>query len=152
MLRIAPLEAGIYALGRDACAELVAHEKDPAKREGALVTHIYLTYKKDLTNIALQERRLNIQLDKAVAKLEALQKERADQRQKELGQAKRSIETCKANNLEPDFAEFGFDFTVAEFETYLLRGHAFFTLTGGKTLNFDQFLAVFRSELATEAA
>ena len=137
LLRVAPLEAGIYSLGRDTCAELVAHEKDPAKREGALLTHIYLTYKKDLTNIALQERRLNTQLDKAVAKLEALQKERADQRQKELGQAKRSIDNCKHHNLEPDFAEFGFDFSVDEFQTYQVRSVTFSTLSGGKTLNFD---------------
>src|SRR5450432_2068730 len=74
LLRIAPLEASIYAIGRDACEHLVAHEKDPKKREGALLGHIYLTYKKDLNNIALQERRLSNQLDKAVAKLEALKK------------------------------------------------------------------------------
>jgi hypothetical protein len=155
LLRIAPLEASIYAIGHDTCAEFVAHEKDPAKREGALLGHIYLTYKKELTNIALQERRLHNQLDKAVTKLEALQKERADQRLKELAQAKRSLENCKAHNVEPDFTEFGFDFSVAEFETFLVRSHTFFVLSGGKTLNFDQFLAAFRIEIAeteTEAA
>ena len=155
LLRIAPLEASIYAIGHDTCAEFVAHEKDPAKREGALLGHIYLTYKKELTNIALQERRLHNQLDKAVTKLEALQKDRADQRLKELAQAKRSLENCEVHNVEPDFADFGFDFSVAEFETFLVRSVTFFVLSGGKTLNFDTFLAAYRIEIAeteTEAA
>jgi hypothetical protein len=151
LLRIAPLEASIYAIGRDACEHLVAHEKDDKKREGALLAHIYLTYKKDLTNIALQERRLSNQLDKTVAKLEALQKERADARQKELAQAKRSIENCKHHNIEPYFDELGFDFSVEEFQTYQVRSVTYFTLSGGKTLNFDKFLTEFRSEMAAAA-
>ena len=50
--------------------------------------------------------------------------------------------------MEPDFAEFGFDFSVAEFETFLVRSHTFFVLSGGKTLNFDTFLAAYRIEIA----
>jgi len=150
LLRIAPLEASIYAIGRDACEHLVAHEKDPKKREGALLGHIYLTYK-DLNNIALQERRLSNQLDKTVAKLEALQKERADTLQKELAQAKRSIEACQQHNIEPYFDELGFHFSVEEFQTYQVRSATFSTLSGGKTLSFDKFLNEFRSEVAETA-
>jgi hypothetical protein len=151
LLRIAPLEENIYSVGRDACSHLVSHEKDPKKREGALLAHIYLTYKKDLTNIALQERRLNNQVDKAIAQLQTLQKERTEARLKELACAKRSLENCKAHNIEPDFAQFGFDFSVKEFQTFLVRSHALFTLSGGHTLNFDQFLTEFRSEIAEAA-
>jgi hypothetical protein len=145
LLRSAPLEAAIYAVGRDQCAHLVAHETDPVRREGALLAQIYFMYKKDLAAIASEERRLTNQRDKAVAKLEALQKERKDARQKELDRAEKSIKACALNNLIPDMEYFGFDFSIEEFETYSVRRKTFFTLTGGKTMNFDQFLTEFRA-------
>ena len=142
--QIAPLEASIIAVGREKCAHLV-EETDPVKREGALMGAIYMTYKKDLLNISLQERRLNNQLDKALTKLGTLQKERKDARIKELDRAEKSIKACALNNLLPDMEYFGFDFSIEEFETYSVRRKTFFTLTGGKTMNFDQFLTEFRA-------
>ena len=151
LLRSAPLEAAIYAVGRDQCAHLVAHETDPVRREGALLAQIYFMYKKDLAAIASEERRLTNQRDKAVAKLAALQKERKDARLKELAQADKSIKACALNNLLPDFEYFGFDFSIEEFETYSARSKTFYTLTGGKSMNFDQFLLEFRAQVAAEA-
>jgi hypothetical protein len=150
--QIAPLEAGIYSTRRAQIAPLVAHIEDPVQREGALIAEIYLAYKKDLTNIALQERRLTNQLDKAVSKLEALQKERKDARQKDLIQAEKSIKACEANNIEPDFAYFGFDFSIAEVNEFLLRSKNYFILSGGKSMNFDKFLTEFRTEIAASQA
>jgi hypothetical protein len=152
LLRSAPLEAAIYAVGRDQCAHLVAHETDPVRREGALLAQIYFMYKKDLAAIASEERRLTNQRDKAVAKLEALQKERKDARIKELDRAEKSIKACALNNLIPDFEYFGFDFSIEEFETYSVRRKTFFTLTGGKSMNFDQFLLEFRAQAAESEA
>jgi len=149
--QIAPLEASIIAVGREKCAHLV-EETDPVKREGALMGAIYMTYKKDLLNISLQERRLNNQLDKALTKLGALQKERKDARIKELDRAEKSIKACALNNLIPDMEYFGFDFSIEEFETYSVRRKTFFTLTGGKTMNFDQFLTEFRAQSEAQAA
>jgi hypothetical protein len=152
LLRIAPLEASVYALGRDKCLPLIAHEKDDDKREAALLGLIYLTFEKNLNNIALQERRLRKQIEKDTAKLEALQKERATNRQKEIGQAQKSIEICKLNNIEPDFQQIGFDFSRAELEAYIHQSRNFFALSGGKTLNFDTFLTAFRAEPNSEVA
>jgi hypothetical protein len=152
LLRSAPLEAAIYAVGRDQCAHLVAHETDPVRREGALLAQIYFMYKKDLAAIASEERRLTNQRDKAVAKLEALQKERKDARQKELDRAEKSIKACALNNLLPDFEYFGFDFSIEEFEIYSDRSKTFRTLTGGKSMNFDQFLLEFRAQAAESEA
>ena len=152
LLRSAPLEAAIYAVGRDQCAHLVAHETDPVRREGALLAQIYFMYKKDLAAIASEERRLTNQRDKAVAKLEALQKERKDARQKELDRAEKSIKACALNNLLPDFEYFGFDFSIEEFEIYSDRSKTFRTLTGGKSMNFDQFLLEFRAQVAESEA
>ena len=150
--QIAPLEASILSTGREKCAHLVAHEADPVKREGALQGVNYLTYQKDLLNISLQERRLNNRLEKATSKLEALQKERKDTRQKELARADKSIKACALNNLLPDMEYFGFDFSIEEFEAYNVRSKTFFTLTGGKSMNFDQFLTEFRAQIAATAA
>ena len=152
LLRSAPLEAAIYAVGRDQCAHLVAHETDPVRREGALLAQIYFMYKKDLAAIASEERRLTNQRDKAVAKLEALQKERKDARLKELDRAEKSIKACALNNLLPDFEYFGFDFSIEEFEIYSDRSKTFRTLTGGKSMNFDQFLLEFRAQAAESEA
>ena len=150
--QIAPLEAGIYSTRRAQIAPLVAHIEDPVQREGALISEIYLAFKKDLTNIALQERRLSNQLDKAVSKLEALQKERKDARQREVSQAEKSIKACEANNIEPDFEYFGFDFSIAEVQEFLLRSKNYSILSGGKSFNFDRFLTEFRAEIAATAA
>ena len=131
---------------------MVEAEKDPIKREGALLAAIYLTYKRDLSNLSLQERRLENKIDRLTAKLEALQKQRQQARQADLACAKRSLDNCKTHNCDPDFETFGFDFSVKEFEIYLIRRNTLLTLSGGKTLlNFDQFLTDFRSEVEEES-
>ncbi len=150
LAEIAPLERGIYTTGRDKCAHLVEHIQDPAQRSAALHTEIYLTFKKDLNNISLQEHRLMKKLEKALLKLEALQKQRKENQMKDLAHARRSIENCKSNNLIPDFAEYGFNFTLEEFELFQVRSHDFFIISGGKTYAFDDFLAEHRAAVAAQ--
>ena len=96
-----------------------SNAKAPFKRRN--LSHL----QKRSPNISLQERRLTNQLDKAVAKLEALQKERKDARQKELARAEKSIKACALNNLLPDMEYFGFDFSIEEFETFSARSKNF---------------------------
>ena len=152
ILQIAPIEAAVYSQGRDKCADLVAHIQDLTQRDAALTAEVYLMFKKDLANLALQERRLNNQLDKAVARLEALQKERRQTRNKEITRAEMSLESCKELKVEPNFAEFGFDFSAAELQAYHQRNAVFSRVSGGKRLNFDQFLTKFRAEQKAAAA
>ncbi len=147
---IPPLERGIYTTGRDKCAHLVEHIQDPTQRAAALQTEIYLFFKKDFLNISIQEQRLTKKLEKAMLKLETLQKQRKENQMKDLGHARRSIENCKANNLIPDFAEYGFNFTLEEFEMFQLRSHEFFIISGGKTIAFDDFLAEHRAAVAAK--
>ena len=150
--QIAPLEAGIYLhRPRKMRPPRRPHPRPRPTRRRPPRRQIYLTYKKNLATIALQERRLTNQLDKAVAKLEALQKERKDARLKELDRAEKSIKACALNNLHPDFEYFGFDFSIEEFETCSARSKTF-TLTGGKSINFDQFLTEFRAQAAERKA
>jgi len=76
LLRIPTLESGYYALGRHELAAECAHESNDQVRAVMLEALIDRTYKKDLRNLALQERRLRAQLAKFVAELTELQEER----------------------------------------------------------------------------
>jgi hypothetical protein len=76
LLRIPTLESGYYALGRHELAGECAHEPNEQVRAAMLEALIDRTYKKDLRNLALQERRLRAQLAKFVAELTQLQEDR----------------------------------------------------------------------------
>ncbi len=78
LLRIAPLEASLYALGRRELAHTVADEPDPVNREALLIGNIFVIYRRDLNNLALQERRLRSQYKADSEKLQALQHERVE--------------------------------------------------------------------------
>ena len=105
LLRIVPLESSVLSIGRETCAPLVANETDPLKREADLQGHIFLVYRKELNNIALQDRRLRNQLKSDIADLEALQTQRTGQEkaratscQLELDRAARLLEDAKKQN------------------------------------------------------
>ena len=76
LLRIPTLETGYFALGRHELAGECAHEPNEQVRAAMLEALIDRTYKKDLRNLALQERRLRAQLAKFVAELKQLQEDR----------------------------------------------------------------------------
>ena len=73
ILRIAPLEAGIYILGQDEFANLYPNERDPETRNALIRLQIFRTYRKELNNLALQERRLRNMRKADLAELQALQ-------------------------------------------------------------------------------
>jgi hypothetical protein len=87
LLRIAPLEAGIYAVGRRKLADLFPEEKDPANRADLITAEIFMTYRKDFSNLALQERRLRNQRQADIAQLRELQKERIEKHLQNLQRA-----------------------------------------------------------------
>jgi hypothetical protein len=72
LLRIPTLEAATFALGRRELAAEFADELDEKNRAALLEGLIMRTYKKDLNNLALQERRLRGQLAKHIAELKEL--------------------------------------------------------------------------------
>ena len=124
LLRIAPLEAGISAVGRRKLADLFPEEKDPANRQALIDTEIFMTFRKDFSNLALQERRLRNQRNADVAQLEQLQK---DRREKHAADLKRAIALYKSSRklgvpFEPAF--FGFVFSVEELEDHINREQA----------------------------
>lgn len=126
LLRIAPLEAGIYAMGRlKLPADLFPEENNPAVREALMRAEIFTTYRRDLSNIALQERRLRNQHKADCEKLQALQLDRktkekaaADAQQISMRRAVSALLAAQFKKEPFNPADFGFDFSLAEVEHF----------------------------------
>jgi hypothetical protein len=148
-LRVPSLEAGIFALGRLEFADAFPEEPDPVRRAALINTKISLAYEKQIRNLHLQERRLRNQLEKDMAKLDQLQNERRQKRAREEQEASERAQKIAANcqRLNHPFnpAEFGFDFSTAEYQTYCARNDAQFPLTE-EPLHLYRFLSEYRKE------
>src|SRR5579875_3190153 len=80
--RIPALEAGIYAIGRRTLAHEFADESDETVRKALIEAQVFLTYRRDLNNLSIQETRLRRQYERDEAELKRLVAERAAARQK----------------------------------------------------------------------
>jgi hypothetical protein len=120
LLRIAPLEAGIYAIGRRKLADQFADEPNLVNRAALIHTETFLVYRKELTNLALQERRLRNQRKSDIAELLALQQQRAE----------KSKDTAKKSPPAAQASLRGFAFTAEEFAYYNERNNEQFAVTG----------------------
>lgn len=136
LLRIAPLEAAILCLGLRELAEEFAEEENPATRSALLSARIAIHYRRDLSNFALQERRLRNHREKDIAQLQALQKARLDKRKSEIG-------ICVKQGRDFNPADCGFDFSIGELHYYLDRTATQFRLTQTRP-DFDPFVAAYR--------
>ncbi len=83
LLRIAPLEAGIYALGHRELADMFQDEKNPVTRQAMITAEVFRTHRKELNNLALQERRLRNQRQADINELKALQQKRLEEAERE---------------------------------------------------------------------
>jgi len=153
LLRIAPLEAGIYAIGRRQIADQFADEQDPANREALIHAQIFLTYRKDLSNLALQERRLRNQRAADTAKLEQLQKDRHEKHKSAFAAAKIWYKMAQKREIPFDPAFFGFVFSVEELADQITHEEAKKYFTGPNSeLNREQFDAYLTKWKARQAA
>ena len=124
LLRIAPLEAGIYAVGRRKLADLFPEEKDPDIRRALIDAEIFMTFRRDFSNLALQERRLRNQRAADIPQLEKLQKERRDKQAADLKRATALYKSTRQLGVPFDPAFFGFVFSLADLEDRLNRDQA----------------------------
>ncbi len=127
LLRIPTLESGYYALGRHELAGECAHVSDDHVRAAMLEALIDRTYKKDLRNLALQERRLRAQLAKFVAELTQLQEEREALQFQRRNRVMNPVGREMGFKPPANFVElFGFEFTDefldTRFEAYNYGG------------------------------
>ncbi|MBV9301322.1 MAG: hypothetical protein JOY62_17105 [Acidobacteriaceae bacterium] len=114
LLRIPSLEMGIYAIGRLALAKQFEHEEDPQVRASLIEAQVFLTYRKDLNNLSIQEARLRKQREKDQAELQKLQHERKQRRENQMTQAWQLYHQAQKAGAVFDAAEFGFEFSTEE--------------------------------------
>jgi hypothetical protein len=132
LLRIPSLEAGILAVGRRKLADLYPNETDPATRAAFIEAEVQITYRKDLSNLALQETRLRRHRQVDTEKLESLQTQRkqADAPRRNLPLAIRLYEnaTQSGNTFVPSL--FGFEFSLADIRDHIDRENFMANMTG----------------------
>ncbi len=119
--RIRSLETGIYAIGRRELASQFADEQDLAVRKTMIEGQIFLTYRRDLNNLSIQEARLRRQCAKEETELKRLIAERRaaaeQQQQAEKARWRNALDhynTAQAMGLSFDPAEIGFEFSTQE--------------------------------------
>jgi len=146
LLRIVPLEASIWAVARLKMADLYPEITDPTQRQSLIDGEIQLAYRKDLSNLTLQERRLRNQLTADTAQLEKLRADAIQKRKADFEAGILLYKRTKKNNLPFNPAFFGFVFTNEEMEAYLTRQDAAAFANGSySTLTRDQFVALMAS-------
>jgi hypothetical protein len=137
--RIPALEAGIYAIGRRALAHEFADESDEAVRNALIEAQVFLTYRRDLSNLGLQETRLRRQYEKDEAELKRLVAERAaaakkretDQKRR-LSQAVQHYKTAQECGVAFDPAEIGFEFSIEQVKAHVLQEQIDATISNGR--------------------
>jgi hypothetical protein len=151
LLRIAPLESAILAIGRREQQHMIQDEPEENK-EAFLLGYIFSLYKKDFTNIALQERRLRNQRKEDLLELKTLQderlaKEKAEREhlKNEMKRADRIVDGARTYKIQFDFAEFGFVFTKEEYDAYRTHNNTY-TLLTGTSMDVELFLKSFRED------
>jgi hypothetical protein len=113
ILRIAPLEAAIYILGQSELVGLYPNERNPETRNALIQLEIFRTYRKELNNLALQERRLRNMRTADMAELQALQQTRFEKEAKEQEkEAAKKKATAAAATPETPSPENGFVFSA----------------------------------------
>lgn len=117
LMRIFPLEMGIYAIGRLEFADLFP-DYEPAARAQFIESKILLAYERQLRNLSLQESRLRRHREKDIAALRELQDQRKQLAQERLDEAARQYIQAVHDNKHHQFkpAALGFEFSAAEIE------------------------------------
>jgi len=116
LLRIPTLESGIYAIGRLEFTDKFASESDETVRKSLIEAQIFLSYRKDLNNLSIQEGRLRRQKEKDTAELTEMQHKRREEETRKLRKAAVLYRDLKAEGRVLDPAEFGFEFSIEQIE------------------------------------
>jgi hypothetical protein len=152
LLRIPQLEASIYAIGSlELADQFPDHAPQPANREALILGKIFLTYRKDLTNLALQERRLRNQRKDDLAELRELQRARVENlkaskrhRTDQLSRASQLSSDCAKKRVPFDPVTFGFDFSKEEYAHYRQCSEENYAKFG-RDVDFDELMAAYRA-------
>jgi hypothetical protein len=116
LLRIPSLEMGIYAIGRLELADAFDHIADSDTRNSLIEAKIFLTHRRDLNNLSIQENRLRRQFEKDKAELIEMQQRRKETHEKQLLKAASEYIYAIREKREFDHERFGFEFSIEEIE------------------------------------
>jgi hypothetical protein len=119
LLRIPSLEAGIYALGHLEFKEKFAGEAE-AVRASLIDAHTFLTYRKDLNNLSIQEGRLLRLRENTLNSLNQVQEERTKRINAQVSRAATALQEAKRAGKPFDLAEFGFEISIGQVEACVL--------------------------------
>ena len=153
ILRVVPLEASLWAVALIKMGDLYPHITDPTERQSLINGEIQLAYRKDFSNLALQERRLRKQAADDEAKLNALREAQRAKHAADFSQGFVLYKMALKRNLPFDPAFFGFVFTIQDCELHLKRQNASCFLSGIYTdLTEEQYIAFMAEGTAKAAA
>ena len=119
LLRIPTLEAGIYALGRLEFKEKFANEPE-AVRSSLIEAHTFLTYRKDLNNLSVQEGRLLRMRENTMTALSKIQEDRRKRINVQVTRAATALQEAKRAGKPFDLAEFGFEISREQVDACVL--------------------------------
>ena len=122
LLRVPTLEAGLYAIGRNELANEFASETDPGTRAAMIEAQIFRAYKRDFSNLRLQESRLRSQLEKDTAQLTQIQDDRESLLSERRNEAMFAYRDLTRSKQPFNAADFGFEFSA---EYLSARGEAY---------------------------
>ncbi len=119
LLRIPSLEMGIYALGRLEFKEKFAGEPE-AVRASLVEAHTFLTYRRDLNNLSIQEGRLLRMRENTTDTLNEIQEKRRKLTGSQIKKAAEALQEAKRAGKPFDLAAFGFDISIEQVEAQVL--------------------------------
>ena len=120
LLRIPSLEAGIYALGRLEFKEKFAEESESV-RASLIDAHTFLSYRKDLNNLSIQENRLLRLRENTTTALRNTQEERRKRTNAQITRAATALQEAKRAGKPFHLAEFGFEISIEQVEACVLE-------------------------------
>jgi hypothetical protein len=119
--RIPALEAGIYAIARRELSSQFPDEQDATVRNAMIEAQVFLTYRRDLNNLSIQESRLRRHYEKDEAELKRLIHERRAAAEQQHNAEKTRFRTAMQNyktaqdmGVPFDPAEIGFEFSTEQ--------------------------------------
>jgi hypothetical protein len=119
--RIPALEAGVFAIGRRELAAHFADEGDETVRKAMIEAQVWVSYRRDLNNLSIQEMRLRrlyekdeAELKRLIAERKQVEKARQDQEKRRWLIAITNYQTAKRYEQPFDPAKIGFEFSAEE--------------------------------------
>ena len=143
--RIPTLETGIYAIARRELADQFAGEQDEAVRKAMIDAQIFLSYRRELNNLSIQEGRLRRMYEKDEAALQRLISERKQAGKDRQGEdaerwriAIRNYKDAEEHGLAFDPAEIGFEFSAEQVAARARQQHLDASIRSGRYYEYKK--------------